>query len=197
MPSADVTIEVVFAPENPNTADIAVIAIIVIYFLFTFNKLIRLNNNVKEAFATMDVYLKKRWDIIPNLVETVKGYAKHESETLESVIKMRNTSYDSMSAAEKLNTNEELNRSLSKIIALTENYPEIKADKNFIKLSNELITVEDEIANSRKYYNAVVRMFNNKVEIFPNNIIAKLFRFKSEKMFETSSTERENVKVEL
>ena len=183
--------------KNMKYIIIGIIAIIVLFVLVTFNGIIKLKNKVKEAFATMDVYLKKRWDIIPNLVETVKGYAKHESETLESVIKMRNTSYDSMSVAEKLNTNEELNRSLSKIIALTENYPEIKADKNFIKLNEELVNIEDDIANSRKYYNAVVRMFNNKVEIFPNNIIAKLFGFKSQKMFEASAFERENVKVEL
>ena len=110
---------------------------------------------------------------------------------------MRNTSYDSMTNSEKINTNEEVNKGLSKLIALTENYPEIKADKNFIKLNKELVTVEDEIANSRKYYNAVVRMFNNKVEMFPNNIIAKIFGFKSEKMFEANEDERENVKVEL
>lgn len=180
-----------------NLIIIGIIIVIVLFLLITYNGIVNLQNKVKEAFATMDVYLKKRWDLIPNLVETVKGYAKHESETLESVIKMRNTSYDSMTNIEKLNTNEELNKGLSKLIALTENYPEIKADKNFIKLSEELVTVEDEIANSRKYYNAVVRMFNNKVEIFPNNIIAKLFGFKSEKMFEANASERENIKVEL
>ena len=180
-----------------NLIIIGIIVIIILFVLITYNGIVKLQNKVKEAFATMDVYLKKRWDLIPNLVETVKGYAKHESETLESVIKMRNTSYDSMTNSEKINTNEEVNKGLSKLIALTENYPEIKADKNFIKLNKELVTVEDEIANSRKYYNAVVRMFNNKVEMFPNNIIAKIFGFKSEKMFEANEDERENVKVEL
>lgn len=176
---------------------IILLVIIILFTLITFNSLINLKNKVKEAFATMDVYLKKRWDLIPNLVETVKGYTSHEKDTLESVIKLRNISYDTMSNNEKLKTNEELNKNLSKLIALTENYPNLKANENFQKLSDELITVEDEIANSRKYYNAVVRMFNNKVEVFPNNIIAKLFNFKSQKMFEASLEEKENINIQI
>lgn len=180
-----------------NYIVIGIIIILVLYVFITYNGIVKLQNKVEEAFATMDVYLKKRWDLIPNLVETVKSYAKHERETLENVINTRNNAYDSMSNIEKLNTNEELNKGLSKLIALTENYPEIKADKNFIKLNEELVNVEDEIANSRKYYNAVVRKFNNKVETFPNNLIAFIFRFKSKKMFEANATERENIIVEL
>ena len=119
----------------------------------------------------MDVYLKKRWDLIPNIVETVKDYAKHESQVLEDIVKLRNSSYDKMSLSDKIETNQQLSGELSKI--------------------------EDEIANSRKYYNAVVRNLNTKVEMFPSNLIAKMFNFKTLKMFESNETERNNVNVQF
>ena len=176
---------------------IAVIAVIAIYILTQYNSFIKLTNAVKEAFATMDVYLKKRWDLIPNLVETVKGYAKHESSVIEEVIKLRNNSYDKMSSSEKIDTNQQLSAGISKIMAIAENYPDLKASQNFSDLSNQLSKTEDEIANSRKYYNAVVKNLNNKTEMFPSNIIAKMFNFKPSKMFEINAEERENVKVEF
>ena len=145
----------------------------------------------------MDVYLKKRWDLIPNIVETVKGYAKHESETLENVIRLRNSAYDNMSDNEKIKTNEALSSGINKIMALAESYPDLKANENFRDLSNQLTKIEDDIANSRKYYNGVVRIINNKTEMFPSNIFAKLFGFKSKEMFEAAASERENVKVEF
>lgn len=174
-----------------------VLLLIIIYALSTYNNLVGLNNKVKEAFSTMDVYLKKRWDLIPNIVETVKGYAKHESETLENVIKLRNSAYDNMSDNEKIKTNEALSSGINKIMALAESYPDLKANENFRDLSNQLTKIEDDIANSRKYYNGVVRIFNNKTEMFPSNIFAKLFGFKSKEMFEAAASERENVKVEF
>ena len=176
---------------------IGVIVILLLLILVVFNGIVKLNNKVKEAFATMDVYLKKRWDLIPNLVETVKGYADHEKETLESVIGMRNKTYDTMSIDEKLKTNLELNQGLSKLIALKESYPDLKASPSFNNLSDQLVSVENDIANARKYYNGSVRMFNNKVETFPNTIIAKLFGFKPKEMFSAQAQEKENVKVEL
>ena len=176
---------------------IAIIAVLVIYLIVQYNAFVKANNIVKEAFSTMDVYLKKRWDLIPNLVETVKSYAKYESDTLENVIKLRNTSYDDMSYEEKIQKNQEAVQGINKLIALSENYPEIKANENFIELSNQLTQVENEIANSRKYYNATVREYNNKIGIFPNNIVAKLFNHKEEKMFSVSENERDNVKVNL
>jgi LemA protein len=145
----------------------------------------------------MDVYLKKRWDLIPNIVETVKGYAKYEKDTLEKIVELRNSVYDKMSDEEKIKTNEQLSNSINKIMALAEAYPDLKANENFKDLSNQLTKVEDDIANSRKYYNGVVRIYNNKVEMFPNNIFAGLFGYKSKAMFEASIKERENVKVEL
>jgi LemA protein len=152
---------------------------------------------VKEAFATMDVYLKKRWDLIPSLVEVVKGYQKHESSTLENVVKLRNLSYDKLSILDKINTNEQLTSDLSKLLAVAENYPDLKANQNFLELSTNLTRIEDEIANSRKYYNAVVRKLNTQIQMFPSNVVAKIFRFKLTKMFEIDASEKNNVKVEM
>ncbi len=172
-------------------------ALLLVYTIIIFNSLTKLSNKVKEAFATMDVYLKKRWDLIPNIVETVKGYAKHEKDTLESIINLRSDAYDNMSTNDKIDTNEKLTTSISKLMMLAESYPDLKANKNFLDLSAQLTKVEDDIANSRKYYNAVVRNMNDKVKMFPSNILAALFRFKEKKFFEVNISERENVKVEL
>ena len=169
---------------------ILVIILFLIYIFITYNKFVSLDNKVKEAFSTMDVYLKKRWDLIPNIVDTVKGYADHEKETLENVVSLRSGVYDNMSYEDKLKTNEKLNESISKMMILSESYPSLQASENFLDLSNKLTMVEDEIAQSRKYYNAVVRIFNNKVEMFPSNIIAKLFRYKKRRMFEANNSEK-------
>ncbi len=176
---------------------IIIVIIILIALFITYNNFVKLNNKVKEAFATMDVYLKKRWDLIPNLVETVKGYANHEKSTLTEVIEMRNSAYDNMSDDEKIKKNEKLSSDISKIMALAEAYPVLKANENFKDLSKQLSQIEEDIANSRKYYNATVRDFNNQVEMFPSNIIAKVFGYKSKKMFEINEEERKNIKVGL
>lgn len=174
---------------------IAIVVIILIYALITYNNLIKLKNMVKEAFSTMDVCLKKRWDLIPNIVETVKGYAKHEENTLKEIIELRNSSYDTMSDDEKVKANKTLSKDINKIMLLAESYPDLKASTNFQDLTRELSKVEEDIANSRKYYNGVVEMFNNKVEMFPSNIFAKLFGYKTKEMFEIDDAERENVKI--
>ena len=171
--------------------------IVLIYILITVNSLIRLNNKVKEAFATMDVYLKKRWDLIPNLVEVVKSYSNYEKNTLQNIINLRNNNYDELNYDDKLKTNNKLSENITKLFALVENYPEIKANENFLKLSDNLTKIEDEIANSRKYYNAIIRIYNNKVEMFPSNIIAKIFKFKIKTMYEIKENEKESVKVEV
>ena len=176
---------------------IAIIGVLVLFFFKVVNTLIKYRNRVKEAFSTMDVYLKKRWDLIPNLVETTKGYASYESETLESVIKARNTNYDSMSREEKIESNNKVNEGITKLMALVEKYPELKANENFLTLSRDLKQIENDIANSRKYYNGTVREYNNKVETFPNVIVAKIAGFKSQKMFEINSEEKENVKIDM
>ena len=176
---------------------IAIIIILFVYSFATYNIFIKLNNQVKEAFSTMDVYLKKRWDLIPNIVEVVKGYAKHEKDTLKEILKLRNDSYNKMSKSEKVDANTKLSNGLNKIMAIAENYPDLKANENFKDLSSQLSKVEEEIANSRKYYNGSVRIYNNKVQMFPSSIIASMFGYKEQKMFEIDSYEKENVKIEL
>lgn len=174
---------------------IAVVVIIILYAMVTYNSFVKLNNSLKEAFSTMDVYLKKRWDLIPNLVETVKGYVVHEENTLKEVVELRNSSYDNMSSNDKIKTNQALSKDINKIMFLAESYPDLKASTNFQDLSRELAKTEEDIANARKYYNAVTEQFNNKVEMFPSNIFAKLYGYKHQNMFQTEETERENVKV--
>lgn len=176
---------------------VAITVLILIYFGLTYNSLVKLNNTVKEAFSTMDVYLKKRWNLIPNIVETVKEYARHENSALKEIVELRNGTYDSMSSDEKVDVNNKLSQKINKLIAIAEAYPNLKANENFKDLSEQLTKIEDDIANSRKYYNGVVRIYNNKVEMFPSNIFAGLFGYKSKSMFEASANERENVKVEL
>ena len=176
---------------------IAVVVIVVVYALVVYNGLVKLGTMVDEAFSTMDVYLKKRWDLVPSLVEAVKGYAKHEKNTLEEVEELRNRAYGKMSDNEKIETNEELSQRVVRVMALAENYPKLMASENFQKLSEQLVQVEDEIANARKYYNAVVKKYNNKIKVFPNSIFARIYGAEPKRMFEIDEKERENVKVEV
>ncbi len=174
-----------------------IVILVIIYVLALYNSFIKLDNKVEEAFSTMDVYLKKRWELIPNLAEVVKGYSKHEKETLTKIIDLRNKTYDDLSNNEKIKKNEVLSNGLNKFIVLAENYPDLKASSNYKDLSDKLTKVNDDIANSRKYYNGCVRIYNNKVEMFPNNIFAKLFGYKSKLMFEASNEEKKNINVKL
>lgn len=178
---------------------IAVIVIIlVVDTIAMYNTFIKLKNNCDEAFATMDVYLKKRFDLIPNLVETVKGYASHEKETLEKVIAARNNLQNASTPEEKLAGENALQGTLKTLFAVAEAYPDLKANTNFLDLQNQLKTVENDIANSRKYYNAVVKQFNTKCEVFPSNIVASIFHFGKKPMFEVDSAEeRKNVEVKF
>ena len=168
---------------------------IILFVIASYNSLVKLRNKVKDQFSQIDVQLKKRSDLIPNLVETVKGYAKHESETLENVMKARNTYLSSSSASDKVNASNELSGALSKLFALAEAYPELKANTNFENLQNQLKEVEEKISYARQFYNDSVLMYNNKVEMFPSNIFASMFGFKKESFFEADEKERENVKV--
>ena len=169
--------------------------LVIVYLINAYNKGIILRNYVREAFSTMDVYMKKRWDLIPNLVETAKGYMTHEQNTLTKIAELRNQNYGGMSNEQKMDVNAQLGLGLAKLIAVAENYPDLKANENFLKLMEELSQVEEDIANSRKYYNGTVREFNNFTELFPTNIIAMIFNFKAEKMYEINEAERENIKV--
>ena len=146
----------------------------------------------------MDVYMKKRFDLIPNLVETVKGYAAHEKETLEKVIAARNSIQSATTVEEKMARENVLQGTLKSLFAVAEAYPDLKANTNFLDLQDQLKSVEEDIANSRKYYNAVVKQFNTKCETFPSNIVASIFHFERKPMFEVNSAEeRQNVEVKF
>ena len=179
-------------------AAVLLIIIFIVVWISLRNKLFRLKNQVEEAWSTIDVQLKKRYDLIPNLVETVKGYAKHESGTLEAVIKARNIAISAKTTDEKINAENALSGTLKSLFKLKEAYPELKANQNFIDLQNQLRNIEDEIASARRYYNAVVREFNTRLEIFPSNIVARRIRLEKQKYFELDSEEeRKNVKVQF
>ena len=176
---------------------IIVILILCILFIFAYNQGVQLRNYVREAFSTMDVYLKKRWDLIPNLIEVVKSYSDYEKGLLSQVTQIRAKSYDDMTTSSKIDTNKNLGQVLGRIIAVAENYPDIKANQTYEKLMGELSDIEKEIANSRKYYNGTVREYNNYLEIFPTNLIGAAFHFEKAKMFEITDEERNNIKAEL
>lgn len=183
--------------ENFVLYCLAIACILIVYMIVVYNRGISLKNFVSEAFATMDVYLKKRWDLVPNLIEIVKNYTKHEKSLLEDLAKIRTQNYDELSSAEKLTANIQLGKQLSKILVVAENYPDLKANQSYMMLMQQMSTVEEDIANARKYYNATVRELNTFLEIFPTNIIGKLFNINKAKMFEINYEQRENIKVEI
>ena len=176
---------------------IVVLVLLVLYVVRTYNSLVVSRNKVRDQFSQIDVQLKKRFDLIPNLVETVKGYAKHESETLESVIQARNNYANAKTDAEKLEASKDISRGVMNIMALAESYPDLKANTNFVDLQNQLKDVEEKISYARQFYNDSVLMYNNKVEMVPSNIVASIFGFKKESFFEADEKERENVKVKF
>ena len=175
-----------------------IVGVIVVWLIAAYNGFVRANNNCEEAFATMDVYMKKRYDLIPNLVETVKGYAAHESNTLQKVVEARNMAQSASTVEERAQAENILSGTLKSLFAISEAYPDLKANQNFMDLQSQLQRIEDEIANSRKYYNAVVKIFNNKCQMFPSNIIANVFHYTRKPMFEVENEEeRRNVKVDF
>ena len=174
-----------------------VVLLCIVMFIAAYNGFVKLKNQIEEAFATMDVYMKKRFDLIPNLVETVKGYAKHEKETLMGVTEARAAVMNSSTTEERLKNEGELSGALKTLFAVSESYPDLKANAIFLDLQDQLKKVEEDIANSRKYYNAVVREYNTKRESFPSNLIAGMFHFEKKPMFEIEEEERQNVKVEF
>ena len=179
---------------------VVILAIAIIgWWVGTRNEFVRLKNRVEEGMSTIDVYLKKRFDLIPNLVETVKGYAKHESETLEKVVAARNLSMGAKTAEEKMAAANGLSSSLRTLFtAVSENYPELKANTNFMDLQHQLKSIEGELESSRRYYNGVVKSFNTKLELFPASIIGKRMgeEYTKKSYFELDSAEeRQNVKV--
>ena len=170
----------------------------VFWYISCYNNFKRLINNIEESRSTIDVCLKKRFDLIPNIVETVKGYAKHEKETLAAVISARSGVAAAKTPEGKMKAEGELTGALRQLFAVAESYPELKANTNFLDLQNQLKSIETEIANSRRYFNATVKQYNNLVAMFPSNIIARKYGYEKEKMFEIENPkERENVKVQF
>ena len=182
---------IIHHPKKIMTIAIIAVAIIVVFCIFVYNSLIQLTNKVKEAFSTMDVYLKQRFDLIPNLVDSVKAYAKHEADTLEEITKRR-AGVASNDIDGKIEGEMRIGEALSRILVLVEKYPELKANENFLDLHKRIVKAEEEIAFARRYYNGSVRQYNDKCQMFPYNIIANIFGFKAKKMYEIQNVaERE------
>jgi len=176
------------------------IILIILIIISLYNGLIRLKNRVSEAYSDMDVQMKRRYDLIPNLVEMVKGYAAHERETLEKVIAARNQAMNigAEDAEKKLAAENNLSATLKSIFALAENYPDLKANQNFLELQRELTDTEDKIMASRRFYNTNVRDFNTKLQVFPTNIFGRMLGFKEFKFFEVAEAkEKEPVAVKF
>ncbi len=177
---------------------IVIVAVIVIWLIAGYNGLVSSRNDVEESWSAMDVFLKKRYDLIPNLVNTVKGYAEHEKATLENVIKARNAAAAGMSVEDRVKGEKELNSALRGLFAVAENYPDLKASQNFLNLQIQLNEIEEDISNARRYYNACVKALNNKCQKFPSSLIADLFHFEPAAMYTVDDpAERQNVKVEF
>lgn len=177
---------------------IAVIAVLlIIYFVATYNSLVGLRNKVQDQWSQIDVVLKNRNDLIPNLVETVKGYAKHEKETLDAVIDARSKATSANTKEEEIKAAGEVTEALGRLFALAENYPDLKANQNFMDLQNKLNEVEEKIRFARQFYNDSVLTYKNKLEMFPSNIVANMFGFKPEAFFEATEEERKNVQVKF
>lgn len=174
---------------------IGVLVLFVIIIISMYNSLIRLRNQVKNSFAQIDVQLKRRNDLIPNLIETVKGYAKHEKGVFEQVTKARTSVMNADSVKEKADASNQLSGTLKSLFAVAENYPDLKANQNFLQLQEELSGTENKIAYSRQHYNDMVMLLNTKIEVFPNNIIANMFNFKQQEMFSTPEEEKVVPKV--
>ncbi len=177
------------------TIAIVIAVIVILYILFIYNSLITLKMRVSEAFSQIDVQLKRRADLIPNLVETVKGYAKHEKELLTKITEERASLVNAKGAMEKAKINNQLTDALKSLFAVAENYPDLKASQNFLELQQEVSDTEDKIAYSRQFYNSNVMEFNTKIALFPNTIFAGILGFKPAEFFGTNESDKKPVKV--
>lgn len=175
-----------------------IIIAIAVWYIKTHNAFVVLDSQTDEAFSTIDVYLKKRFDLIPNIVETVKGYAKHESETFIKVTEARSKAVSASTPQEKAEADKEMTQAIRNFNMVMEAYPELKANTNFMDLQHQLKSIEGELSQARKYYNATVRVFNVKLGSFPSSIVGRKMRLTKKPFFEVSSPEeRENVKVQF
>lgn len=179
-------------------AILALMAVVIVYGIALYNKLVRLRNTIRSSWADIDVLLKKRYNLVDNLVETVKGYAAHEKETLQGVTEARSNAMQAVGPEQKAKAENIFKETLKSLFAVAESYPDLKANANFMELQKQLVEIENGIEYARRYYNAVVRDFNTMTEAFPSNIIAGKFGFSKEQFFElTSMEEREPVKVKF
>lgn len=176
---------------------LVVVVLLVLFVISIYNTLVQLRNKVRNQWSQIDVVLKTRADLIPNLVETVKGYANHESETLEAVIKARNSYVTATTPEDQMRASGEITGALSKLFALSESYPDLKANANFMDLQQKLTETEDKIRYARQFYNDAVTKYNNKIEVVPSNIIAGMFHFEAAKLFEVAEADREAPKVQF
>ena len=175
-----------------------IIALIIIFVVSTYNGLITARHKVKNAWSQIDVQLQRRFDLIPNFVETVKGYMTHEKDTLTKVTELRSSWANASTVDEKAKLNNQLSDTLKTIMAISENYPDLKANQNFLDLQEELRNTENKISFSRQFYNDTVTMYNTKLEVFPSNINANWFKFTAETLFVAESEEaRKNVKADF
>ncbi len=176
---------------------IVIIAVLVLYVVATYNSLVVLKTRIQEALSGIDVQLKRRADLIPNLVETIKGYVKHEKEVLENVTKARSVLMGAGSPKEKAQANDMLSGALKSLFAVAEAYPQLKANENFQELQRQLEDTEDKVAYARQFYNSNVMDYNAKVQMFPGNILANSFGFKGFEFFQASDEEKKNVDVKF
>jgi LemA protein len=183
---------------SATTIVLIIAGVIVLWLVFAFNGLVRRKNRVAEAWSDIEVQLKRRYDLIPNLVETVKGYATHEKTVFEDVTKARTAAMGAQDPKAKLQANDALSGALKSLFAVAENYPQLKASDNFSKLQDELTDTEDKIQAARRFYNGNVRDFNTAIQVFPTNLIAGAFGFKPQEMFDVDApAEREAVQVKF
>ncbi len=182
---------------NTGFIVLGLIAILVVYLWSTYNSLVILKTRIKEAFSGIDVQLKRRVDLIPNLVETVKGYAKHEKQVFENVTKARSSLLSAETLQQKAEANNQLTTTLKSLFAVAEAYPQLRASDNFSDLQRQLGDTEDKIAYSRQFYNSNVLDYNTKIKLFPNSVIANMFKFAEEPFFAASEEERKKVEVKF
>ncbi|HJJ12022.1 MAG: LemA family protein [Clostridia bacterium] len=177
---------------------VIILVVICIIVVSMYNNLVSLRQRVQNAWSQIDVQLKRRFDLIPNLQETVKGYMAHESETFSKIAELRTAWASSNTVAEKAEISNQLTDALKTIMAVSENYPDLKASESFLGLQDELRNTENKIAYSRQFYNDTVTMYNTKLEMFPSNLIAKAFNFKASELFEVKDEqEKQNVKIDF
>lgn len=174
---------------------IALLVIIILYIIVTYNSLIKLRNKVQNSFAQIDAQLQRRFDLIPNLVETVKGFAAHEKDLLENITASRSGYMSASSKEQKLEMNNQLTSTLKTLFAVAENYPELKSNVNFLNLQKELSDTEDKVTYARQFYNDSVTIYNNKLQMFPANLVAMIFRFTEETLFQAAWNAQEAPKV--